>query len=388
MTDNKTIGGSGKTTNYGRAAYEKAVANEKKIALSGKDYVCADVGEIEVSQLFSSISGSNVVKAAVFKSNGEAVKISVETTSDSVEERIYLNGKEIHKTASGETGDFAAEVKCKYGVNTVVVEADGITTDFTVTLKICGKVEKAERIPKIEYLGRNLYYTLCDDVFTIYLKSGQTFTEKISFGGVEKCSAALSYYDLYVYFAIKTYSGKCYVYRFDSRDNDLSMLSNSLNFKNAAVAYTDGIKIYYTVGGQIRLAFANNKGITKQDFTKRADEVISSLVSNGYYVFVKTANGIFEGYKISNDGKFDKNTRINVGNLVEPKMRLACDGILYLNGAESKVKNTCGAKIDNGRLAVGQVLYDVFPVAETETEAVGIKDGKPYVFGKVRAVMP
>lgn len=71
-----------------------------------------------------------------------------------------------------------------------------------------------------------------------------------------------------------------------------------------------------------------------------------------------------------------------LGKAVAPELRYTDRNVLLLRNGDKDDAKTCIATRSGIRLLPGNVVYDRSPVAESETIAAGLENGKPVVIQK------
>ena len=82
---------------YGRAAYEKATENEKKIAIGNKSKQIDRISTIVEKDTIRGLKGETIEKAVKFNSAGGIIEVEVSVYSDVIGTestvKAYLNGR-------------------------------------------------------------------------------------------------------------------------------------------------------------------------------------------------------------------------------------------------------------------------------------------------------
>lgn len=114
--------------------------------------------------------------------------------------------------------------------------------------------------------------------------------------------------------------------------------------------------------------------------TSHISEAYASFCKGGGDLITKDVHGNFLARKTVS-GVISSTITI-LGKAVAPELRYTDRNVLLLRNGDKDDAKTCIATRSGIRLLPGNVVYDRSPVAESETIAAGLENGKPVVIQK------
>ncbi len=371
---------------YGRAAYEKATENEKKIAIGSKLKQIDCISAIVEKESIKGLKGETVEKVIKFNSAGGIIEVEVSVDSEAIDSlttvKAYLNGRLIGASDEGEYNHGAFSVRSKDGENLLHIIIEGVYPHSYITVTVSGKVEKCESAAEVACLGKDYYSVKQDDKIVIYRYTGDEFEWFYTLCGV-KCSSAIFNPDKgYVYVSAKFYSGKTAIYEIWDDSETIGLLDDSVDFGSGGLYY-DGYALwfYFVVGGALYYTvFDDNMFLKPRELLLKG--IKEASVFKGATCALVLVRDFHDRYSVCRAADLIKR-KTHIGPLCCPHIPYGNpDIIICKNGSETSAANGCYTVSVTGTSKVGKPYADSYPVTLSEDYIVGLENGKPIILGK------
>lgn len=373
---------------FAKIAYDKAVENEKRIAVRDKPAAIKELTSIICNEKIEYLKGETLVKAVRFESSGGyiSVKANVESKYETSAE-IVLNGKSIGKREKGGTYPYEISARTKDGENLLYVVIENAIPEISLSLSVTGQIKEIKGEERINFLDKNLFSVTVGDTLAVYAydSGSDSFVTKYYLCGLKTCSAAFDKDNYRIYVSGKLYSGARFIYRLDPDDPSTicSVNDHQVNYVSATLAvYNGNVLFYYVMGNALKCAFIKDDDLDELNYVKRGvTEVTASHTENGGVVFLKNSYGVYAAYYVSY--VLLNKPQVVLGRVYAPQMCFMRKAVLYKNGDKDSEAGTCEAEISNKRICNDKLAYLQYPVTETEGSVVGLSGGKPVILGKI-----
>lgn len=373
---------------YGRAAYEKATENEKRIAIGNRTKQIDEIRSIVEKESIKGLKGETIEKAIKFTSSGGIIETEITVSPENLDVKstidVYLNGKLVGSAGADEGNHGLFSMRSKDGENILhFVIGDVIPhVDFTIT--VSGKIEKTESLSEIDYLGKDYYAVKRDDKIVIYHYTGSDFETLYTLCGLKNCSAVFIPDKGFVYLSAKFYSGKTVAYEVWDDGETIIFLDDSVDFASCGLYYGyDTLWLYYVVGGTLRLATFNDNWLLCEEgaFLKGVKEISVFNGRSGAAILVKDFH---DRYSVLNVKGMNVSDRLYIGKVCSPHIPYGNpDIVICKNGSETSAGSGCySINIAQKTPGIGKPYKDCYPVTLSEDFIVGLENGEPIILGK------
>ena len=370
---------------YGRAAYEKATENEKKIAIGSKKQIDC-INAIVEKESIKGLKGETVEKAIKFNSAGGIIEVEVSVESEVADSqssvKAYLNGRLIGPSSGGGVNHGLFSMRSKDGENLLLIIVDGVYPHSDITVTVNGKVEKCESSEEIDCIGKNFYAVRQDDKIVIYRYTGEEFEWFYTLCGVKCGSATYNPDKGYVYVSAKFYSGKTAIYEIWDDGETIGVLDDTVDFGSGGLYY-DGYTLwfYFVVGGALYYTvFDDDMYLKPRELLLKG--IKEATVFKGATCALVLVRDFHDRYSVCKAADIIK-LKTYIGPLCCPHIPYGNpDIIICKNGSETSAANGCYTVSVKGTSKVGKPYMDRYPVTLSEDYIVGLENGKPIILGK------
>ena len=390
-------------TGYGRIAYNKATENEKRISADEKQATLDEVTTVSETETIGLLYGDVLQKGIKFEAcgdkatftfsaafggadgaagsgNGSTTDGSTADGTNSVTAEIYLNGTRICEKGNGDF-PLTCDVKTKNGENVVYAVVGGATSNMTVTLTVTGYVKKIKKPERIYYLGSDFFAVSRGDSLSVYKYADGQFDAKFHLCGLIANSATYSSKESLIYVSGKRFSGTRFIFKVSPTTGETTLLDDTLDYSCGVLMNNVKFRFYFIKNNYMSMAsLTSGKLGVAVSKTSHISEAYASFCKGGGDLITKDVHGNFLARKTVS-GVISSTITI-LGKAVAPELRYTDRNVLLLRNGDKDDAKTCIATRSGIRLLPGNVVYDRSPVAESETIAAGLENGKPVVIQK------
>ena len=392
-------------TGYGRIAYNKATENEKRISAGEKKAEFDEVTTLSETETIALLYGDVLQKGMKFEAcgdkttftfsvtfdnadassasgnasatNGSATNGTTTDSTNSVNAEIYLNGVKICEKGDGDF-PLTCNAKTKNGENAVYAIVSGATSNTTVTLTVTGYVKKTNKTERIYYLGSDFFAVSRNDALSVYKYADGRFDVKFHLCGLITSSATYSSKESLIYVSGKRFSGTRFIFKVNPTSGGMTLLDDTIDYSCAALLNNVKFRFYFVKNGYMSMAsISSGKLAVAVSRTPHICDAYASFCNGGADLITKDFHGNFLARKTVS-GVISSTITI-LGKAVAPELRYTDRNVLLLRNGDKDDAKTCLATRSGIRLQPVKVIYDRSPVAESETIAAGLEDGKPVV---------
>lgn len=397
-------------TGYGRIAYNKASENEKRISADEKREILDEAAFLSETETINLLYGDVLQKGMKFEADGDKATFTFSATFDnadgssasgdasttddsatddstadgfatdgtnSVTAEIYLNGTKICEKGDGDF-PLTCDAKTKNGENVVYAIVSGATSNMTVTLTVTGYVKKTNNTERIYYLGSDFFAVSRNDALSVYKYADGQFAVKFHLCGLTTSSATYSSKETLIYVSGKRFSGTRFIFKVNPTSGETTLMDDSLDYTCGALLNNVKFRFYFLKNNYMHMAtLSGNKIAVAISRTPHISEVYASFCDGGGDVITKDVHGNLLARKTVSGMLSGPTTML--GKAVAPELRYTDRNVILFRTGDDENAKTCAATRSDIRLLPGKVVYDRYPVAESETIAAGLEDGKPVV---------